>query len=129
MRKDFGDSDLEAQFDLVWNALPQDVRDGLQAELRLVTDKYEETKVTAYIDQHPELDAVTYSDRGKVDIYLDADNTLESEDKAQFVIARELARIHLGNVPTLKSIELIHWNEEQHFNLAGEWGYSYGEGY
>ena len=128
MRKDFGDSDLEAQFDLVWNALPQDVRDGLQAELRLVTDKYEECEVTGYIDQHPELDAVTYSDRGKIDIYL-APSLEESKDKAQFVIASALARIHLGNVPTLKSIELIHWNEEQHFDLAEDWGFSYGEGY
>ena len=129
MRKDFGDSDLEAQFDLVWNALPQDVRDGLQAELRLVTDKYEECEVTGYIDKHPELDAVTYSERGNVDIYLDAPSLEEHEDKAQFVIARELARIHLGNVPTLRSIQLTHSNEEQHFDLAEDWGFSYGEGY
>ena len=122
MKKNFGDSDLEAQFDLVWNALPQDVRDGLQAELRLVTDKYEETKVTAYIDQHPELDAVTYSDRGKIDIYL-APSLEESEDKAQFVIARELARIHLGNVPTLKSIQIINYDEVEAHDLAGEWGF------
>ena len=122
MKKNFGDSDLEAQFDLVWNALPQDVRDGLQAELRLVTDKYEETKVTAYIDQHPELDAVTYSDRGNVDIYL-APSLEESEDKAQFAIARELARIHLGNVPTLKSIQIINYDEVEAHDLAGEWGF------
>ena len=128
MKKNFGDSDLEAQFDLVWNALPQDVRDGLQDKLRLVTDKYEETEVTAYIDQHPELDAVSYLEKDQIDIYL-APSLEESEDKAQFVIARELARIHLGNVATLKSILLIHSNEEQHFDLAEEWGFSYGEGY
>ena len=129
MKKDFGSKEWDVIFDATWEKIPQDVRDGIQGKLRLVTDKYEETKVTGYIDQHPELDAVTYSDRGKIDIYLDAANLEEFEDKAQFVIARELARIHLGNVPTLKSIELIHWNEEQHFNLAGEWGYYYGEGY
>ena len=122
MRKDFGDSDLEAQFDLVWNALPQDVRDGLQDEIRTITDKYTECEVTAYIDQHPELDAVTYSDRGKIDIYL-APSLEESKDKAQFVIASALARIHLGNVPTLKSIQIINYDEVEAHDLAGEWGF------
>ena len=72
---------------------------------------------------------MTYSERGQIDIYLDGSSILESEDKAEFVIARELARIHLGDVVTLKSIQHANWNEEQYFMLAEEWGFSYGEGY
>lgn len=134
MEKVFDDKHLESQFDAAWKKIPKDVTEEVGAKLRIVTDKaelLEDESVIEQISDTPDLNAITiFLDPSQFGIYLHAPNLAKSDQKAQFIVANEVAHLWLGHaideknffVPRLISTDQAFKEEAIQANA---WGFRY----
>ena len=134
MEKVFDDKHLESQFDAAWKKIPKAVTEEVGAKLRIVTDKaelLEDESVIEQISDTPDLNAITiFLDASQFGIYLHAPNLAESDQKAQFVVAHEVAHLWLGhaidehNFFVPRSISMDDAFKEEAIQTS-QWGFRY----